>query len=241
MSNSIQTNIASLEAQNFIRINNNFQNNTIEQLSSGLPHQLFRRRRGRSRNRQSICRHGRHADAGRTQCEQRHQHSAGRRWRHQQHFHHSESPADARDGIGVHHLRRQSHHRERRISGAAGGSQSPGGEYQSEHRRLEQYESCHIRRRRQQSTNSQVSVDLSGAYNAVDSTALGIANTNVAGGGTELTGNIVNLNNTATTFVSGNALGTQTFNFNIATATGNTAYRRGGDMAVWPASPAPTR
>ena len=35
MSNSIQTNVASLEAQNFIRINNNFQNNTIQQLSSG--------------------------------------------------------------------------------------------------------------------------------------------------------------------------------------------------------------
>ena len=35
MSLSIQTNVASLEAQNFIRINNSFQNNTIEQLSSG--------------------------------------------------------------------------------------------------------------------------------------------------------------------------------------------------------------
>src|SRR6201986_160093 len=35
MSNSIQTNIASLEAQNFVNINTNFQNNTIEQLSSG--------------------------------------------------------------------------------------------------------------------------------------------------------------------------------------------------------------
>jgi len=35
MSISIQTNVASLEAQNFIRVNNNFQNNTIEQLSSG--------------------------------------------------------------------------------------------------------------------------------------------------------------------------------------------------------------
>ncbi len=50
-----------------------------------------------------------------------------------------------------------------------------------------------------------------------------LANTSVAGGGTEFTTNNVNLNNTATTFVSGNAAGTQTFNFNIATATGNTA------------------
>ena len=35
MSNSIQTNVASLEAQNYIRINNNIQSNTINQLSSG--------------------------------------------------------------------------------------------------------------------------------------------------------------------------------------------------------------
>ncbi len=35
MSLSIQTNVASLDAQNAIRINTNFQNNTIEQLSSG--------------------------------------------------------------------------------------------------------------------------------------------------------------------------------------------------------------
>src|ERR1700741_636550 len=35
MSFSIQTNVASLIAQNNIRINNNFQNNTIQQLSSG--------------------------------------------------------------------------------------------------------------------------------------------------------------------------------------------------------------
>src|SRR5579863_9218680 len=32
---SIQTNVASLEAQHFVNINSNFQNSTIEQLSSG--------------------------------------------------------------------------------------------------------------------------------------------------------------------------------------------------------------
>src|ERR1700712_6097943 len=32
---SIQTNVASLTAQNNIRVNSNFQNNTIQQLSSG--------------------------------------------------------------------------------------------------------------------------------------------------------------------------------------------------------------
>src|SRR5580700_130697 len=35
MSNSIQTNIASLEALQYINVNNEFQNNTIQQLSSG--------------------------------------------------------------------------------------------------------------------------------------------------------------------------------------------------------------
>jgi flagellin len=57
----------------------------------------------------------------------------------------------------------------------------------------------------------------------VDSTGLGIATTSVAGGGTELTGNTVNLNNTAVTFLAGNVGATQAFSFNIATATGNTA------------------
>ena len=74
--------------------------------------------------------------------------------------------------------------------------------------------------------DSQVNVDLSGANNTVDSLGLGIAATTVSGGGTELTGNSVNLNNTAVTFLSEgtvNTAETQAFNFNIATATGDTA------------------
>jgi flagellin len=66
--------------------------------------------------------------------------------------------------------------------------------------------------------NSQVSVDLSGANDAIDSTALGIAHTSVAGGGTELNGNGVNLDNTAVTFLT-NA--TQNFNFHVNTGSGN--------------------
>jgi len=68
------------------------------------------------------------------------------------------------------------------------------------------------------SANAQVSVDLSGANNAVDSTALGIANSSVAGGGTLLTGNSVNLSNSATAFL---ASGTQNFTFHVGTSTGN--------------------
>jgi flagellin len=66
-------------------------------------------------------------------------------------------------------------------------------------------------------TNSQVSVNLSGANNAADSAALGLSNTSVGGGGVSLTGNSVNLNDTAVTFAAG---GSQAFTFNIANAAG---------------------
>ncbi len=66
--------------------------------------------------------------------------------------------------------------------------------------------------------NSQVTVNLSGANNAVDTTALGIATSSVAGGGTGISGNSVNLSNTAALFLAGSA--TQAFNFNINTGTG---------------------
>jgi flagellin len=60
--------------------------------------------------------------------------------------------------------------------------------------------------------NSQVSVDLSGTQNQVDAAGLGIANTSVLGGGTELSGNNVRLDAPSATFLSGD---TQTFTFNL--------------------------
>lgn len=66
--------------------------------------------------------------------------------------------------------------------------------------------------------NAQVLINLSGAENTVDATGLGISGTTVAGGGTELTGNTANLNATTPFLVAGS----QVFNFNIATATGQT-------------------
>jgi flagellin len=66
-------------------------------------------------------------------------------------------------------------------------------------------------------SNSQVTVNLSGGNNAVDSAALGLSGTSVGGGGVALTGNSVNLNNTAVTFAAG---GTQAFTFNVANAAG---------------------
>jgi len=67
-------------------------------------------------------------------------------------------------------------------------------------------------------SDSQISVNLSGANNAVDATALGIGTTSVAGGGTGITGNNIRLDDAATTFLSGT---TQTFTFNLNTGTGN--------------------
>jgi flagellin len=66
------------------------------------------------------------------------------------------------------------------------------------------------------SANSQVQVDLSGAINQVDANGLGLANTSVLGGGTELTGgggNTVRLDAPGALFLS--AAATQTFTFNL--------------------------
>jgi flagellin len=66
--------------------------------------------------------------------------------------------------------------------------------------------------------NAQVSVDLSGSNNAVDGNALGIANTSIAGGGTQIGGNTVRLDDTAATFLTGTS---QSFTFHLNTGTGN--------------------
>jgi flagellin len=66
--------------------------------------------------------------------------------------------------------------------------------------------------------NSQISVDLSGANNAVDSSALGIVNTSVAGGGTGIGGNTVKLSDAASVFLTGT---NQSFTFHLNTGSGN--------------------
>lgn len=71
-------------------------------------------------------------------------------------------------------------------------------------------------------TNSQVNVDLSGVNNAVDATSLGLTGTTVTGGGTGLSvggvANNVNLNNSAVQFLASS--GSQTFTFNVVGAGG---------------------
>lgn len=60
--------------------------------------------------------------------------------------------------------------------------------------------------------NSQVSVDLSGAANQVDASGLGISTTSIGAGGTALTGNSVRLDAPGATFVASTA---QDFTFNL--------------------------
>jgi flagellin len=224
MSNSIQTNTASLQAQNFIRINDNFQANTINQLSSG-----FR-----------INSSG--DDAAGLATANQYAGTVATLTQGVLNANNAISTLQVADG-GISNIstilnRLQTLATESASSTFAGNRTTVNDEYQGLLTEVNrQAASINLNTGGSNNTNlvtyvgggnnqanSQVSVDLSGASSAVDATALGIANTNVAGGGTELTSNHVNLNNTATTFVSGNALGTQTFNFNIATATGNTAF-----------------
>ncbi len=68
-------------------------------------------------------------------------------------------------------------------------------------------------------TNSQVSVDLSGGNNAVDTTGIGIVNSSVAGGGTAISGNTVRLDNAAAAFLTSTS---QSFTFHVNTGSGNT-------------------
>lgn len=76
-----------------------------------------------------------------------------------------------------------------------------------------------------QAGSSQVSVDLSGASHAVDASSLGLTGTDVLGGttgGVGFAGNVVRLDNPATSFLTA---GTQTYTFNYTDPSGNTQAR----------------
>src|SRR3984885_11971790 len=206
MSLSIQTNIASLEAQNFVNINTNFQNNTIEQLSSGY------RINQSGDDAAGLATANQYAGTIATLTPG--VINAGN----------SSATLQITDG-GINNIstilnRLQTLATESASSTFAGNRTTVNQEYQGLLTEVNRQAASidlntggtnnanlvtYVGGGNNQA-NSQISVDLSGANNAVDATALGIANTNVAGGGTELTNNHVNLNNTATTFVSGAAL-----------------------------------
>jgi flagellin len=69
-------------------------------------------------------------------------------------------------------------------------------------------------------SNSQLSINLSGTNNAVDTTALGLASTSVTGGGTKLAGP-ARLDNTSNTFLVGS---TQQLTGNVNTGSGSIAF-----------------
>jgi flagellin len=220
---SIQTNIASLESQQAININTNFQNNTIEQLSTGY-------RINSSADDAAGLAVANTYTAETTELTQGVMNANN-----------SVSSLQIVDG-GANNIsqildRLDTLATESASSTFAGDRSTLNNEYQGLLSEINQ-QAANVNLNTggtyntnlttyvggaNSAANAQVSVNLSGASNAIDSTALGIQNTSVAGGGTELTNNIVNLNNTAVTFLSGSGTASQTFNFNIATATGNTA------------------
>jgi flagellin len=219
MSISIQTNVASLEAQNFIRINNNFQNNTIEQLSSGY-------RINSSAD-----------DAAGLAVANQYDGSIAELNQGVLNANNGVSALQIVDG-GLSNIstildRLRTLATESASATFTGDRSTLNTEYQgllSEVNR--QASNVNLNTGGSYNTNlvtyvgggsnqanAQVSVDLSGANNAVDSTALGIQNTSVAGGGTELSGNSVNLSDTAVQFLAGS--NTQNYTFHVGTSTGN--------------------
>jgi flagellin len=223
MSNSIQTNVASLDAQNFIRINDNFQSNTINQLSSGY----------------RINTSG--DDAAGLATANQYAGTIATLTQGVLNANNASNTLQIADG-GINNIstilnRLQTLATESASSTFAGNRTTVNQEYQGLLTEINRQAASinlntgglnnaklvtYIGGGDNQS-DSQVSIDLSGASNAVDSTALGIQNTSVAGGGTELTGgtpNTVNLNNNAQLFLTGS---TQAFDLQIATPTGNTA------------------
>jgi len=219
---SIQTNVASLEAQNFVTVNSQFQNNTIEQLSSGY----------------RINQSG--DDAAGLATANQYAGTVATLTQGVLNANNSLSTLQIADG-GISNIstilgRLQTLATESASSTFAGNRTTVNNEYQGLLQEVNRQAAAiglntgGVNNSNlttyvggaSTATNSQVNVNLSGNNNAVDATALGIANSSVAGGGTTFTNNIVNLNNTATTFVSGAANASQTFTFQVATPTGDT-------------------
>jgi flagellin len=220
MSLSIQTNVASLDAQNAIRVNTNFQKNTIEQLSSGY----------------RINSSG--DDAAGLAVANQYAGTIATLSQGVLNANNAVSTLQIADG-GISNIstilnRLQTLATESASSTFAGNRTTVNNEYQGLLTEINrQAAAINLNTGGTYNTNlvtyvgggnnqanSQVSVNLTGNNNAVDATALGIANTSVAGGGTSLTNNNVLLSDTATQFLSA---GSQTLNFNIGTQTGNVA------------------
>ncbi len=217
MSLSIQTNINSLNAENYIRLNSQFQGQTINRLSSGY-------RINSSAD-----------DAAGLAVANQLQGSVAELTQGVQNANNSVSQLQVIDG-GLSNVtqilnRLQTLATESASSTFTGDRNTLNAEYQSDLAEINrQAANIGLNSGGQYNTilnvytaggqtqaNSQVSINLSGANNAVDTTSLGIGNTSVAGGGTSLAGP-AQLSDPAATFLAG---GSQAFTFNIDTGQGN--------------------
>ncbi len=202
MSLSIQTNVASLQAENFIRLNSNFQNQTINRLSSGY-------RINSSAD-----------DAAGLAVANQLQGTVTELTQGVQNANNSVSQLQVIDG-GLSNItqilnRLQTLATESASNTFTGDRNTLNAEYQSDLAEINrQAANIGLNTGGQYNaqlsvftgggtsqSNSQLSINLSGTNNAVDTTALGLASTSVAGGGTELAGP-ARLDNTANTFLAG--------------------------------------
>jgi flagellin len=218
MSLSIQTNIASLDAQEAIRVNTQFQNNTIEQLSTGY-------RINSSAD-----------DAAGLAVANQYQNNTAVLTQGVLSANNAIAGLQITDG-GLSNIstildRLSTLATESASSTFTGSRATLNNEYQGLLTEINrQASNVNLNTGGSYNTNlvtyvggansaadAQVSVNLSGSSNAVDSTGLGIASSSVLGGGSELTGgvkNTVRLDDTATSFLVN---GSQTLNFHVGVA-----------------------
>jgi len=202
MSLSIQTNIASLNAENYIRVNSQFQNQTINRLSSGY-------RINSSAD-----------DAAGLAVANQLQGTVTELTQGVQNANNSVSQLQVIDG-GLSNItqilnRLQTLATESASNTFTGDRNTLNAEYQSDLAEINR-QAANIGLNTggkynaqlgvytgggNNQSNSQLSINLSGTNNAVDTTALGLASTSVTGGGTELAGP-ARLDNTANTFLAG--------------------------------------
>jgi flagellin len=233
MSLSIQTNVAALSAENNIRVNSNFQNQTINRLSSGY-------RINSSAD-----------DAAGLAVANQLQGTVTELTQGVQNANNSVSQLQVIDG-GLSNItqilsRLQTLATESASNTFTGDRATLNAEYQSDLGEINrQAANIGLNTGGQYNSqlnvftaggntqaNSQVSIDLSGANNAVDTNALGIGTTSVAGGGTGISGNTVRLDDSAATFLAGS--GTQDFTFHVNNGSGDqlvTATVSGGTSGL---------
>ena len=204
MSLSIQTNVASLSAENNIRLNSNFQNQTINRLSSGY-------RINSSAD-----------DAAGLAVANQLQGTVTELTQGVQNANNSVSQLQVIDG-GLNNItqilnRLQTLATESASSTFTGDRNTLNAEYQADLAEINR-QAANIGLNTggkynaqlnvftgggNNQSNSQLSINLSGTNNAVDTTALGLASTSVAGGGTELAGP-ARLDNVANTVLAGSS------------------------------------